>query len=165
MLFRFMRYKDEYEVARLHLETRQRAEEHFDNVDVMTFHLAPPLLSKIGSGERPLKRKFGPFMERIFPILAWLKILRGTPLDIFGYTAERKMERALIQQYESDMVEVLPQLNKETEDAIVALAELPTSIRGFGPVKRANELKAAKRRRELLTILKNPRHGLSRAAE
>ncbi len=162
---KLLAYKDEYEVARLHVETRQRAEENFDNVDVMTFHLAPPLLSKIGSGERPLKRKFGPFMERIFPILAWLKILRGTPLDIFGYTAERKMERALIQQYESDMLEVLPQLNKETEDAIVALAELPTFIRGFGPVKRANELKAAKRRRELLNILKNPRHGLSRAAE
>ena len=162
---KLLAYKDEYEVARLHLETRHKAEENFDGVDLITYHLAPPLLSKIGSEGRPIKRQFGSLMERIFPILASLKILRGTALDIFGYTAERKRERAWIRQYESDMAEILPKLNNETEDLIVALAELPIAIRGFGPVKSANEQKAGKKRKEILYALKNPRSGLTRAAE
>ena len=87
-------------------------------------------------------------------MLTKLKGLRGTPLDIFGYTAERKMERSLIKQYERDMAEVLPKLSDATRDAIVALAELPKQIRGFGPVKQANEAKAAKRREELLAVIR-----------
>jgi len=79
-------------------------------------------------------------------MLAAMKRLRGTPFDPFGYTAERKMERALIKQYEADMQQVLPLLTDATRDAVVALAELPMQIKGFGPVKQANEAKAAKRR-------------------
>ncbi|MEO0390551.1 MAG: indolepyruvate ferredoxin oxidoreductase family protein, partial [Pseudomonadota bacterium] len=147
-------YKDEYEVARLLLTSRQKAAAEFDGDFKMTFHLAPPMLSKEGANGRPMKRAFGAWMERPMGLLRRLKLLRGTPLDVFGYTAERKMERALITQYEADMADVLPQLSPQTHDAIQALAELPLQIRGFGPVKQASEAKAAKRREELLASIR-----------
>ena len=98
-------------------------------------------------------------------MLARMKALRGTPLDIFGYSAERKMERALIRQYEADMAEVLPKLTPATREAVIALAELPMQIRGFGPVKEANEAKAAKRREELLATIRAGGPATSKAAE
>ena len=120
----------------------------------MTFHLAPPMLSKTGPDGRPMKKEFGAWMQTPLRIMTKLKALRGTPFDPFGRTAERKMERALIKQYQKDMQAVLPKLTAETRDAIVALAALPLDIRGFGPVKEANEAKAAKRREELLAVIK-----------
>jgi len=94
-----------------------------------------------------------------------LKFLRGTPFDPFGRTEERRMERALIKQYESDMKDVLPKLTDDTRDAIIALAELPLQIRGFGPVKQANEAKAAKRREELLSVIRAGGSTTLKAAE
>ncbi|SHH79084.1 indolepyruvate ferredoxin oxidoreductase family protein [Marivita hallyeonensis] len=151
---KLLAYKDEYEVARLHLETREKAKEQFDGDFRMSFHLAPPMLSKEGPDGRPLKKQYGEGMLRAFALLARMKKLRGTPLDPFGRTAERRMERALIKQYEADMVEWLPKATPESMDALVALAELPLQIRGFGPVKEANERKAAKRREELIAVLR-----------
>ena len=162
---KLLTYKDEYEVARLHLETRKKAEQAFDGVEKISYHLAPPILSKMGADGRPVKRTFGGVIERLFPVLASLKFLRSTPFDIFGLSAERKMERDLIRQYERDMHEVLPQVNEGNRDIIVALAELPLSIRGFGPVKLVNERKAAKKREDLLNALKYPNEHLNRAAE
>ena len=162
---KLLSYKDEYEVARLLLSSREKAAAEFDGDFRMTFHLAPPMLSKTGADGRPTKREFGPWLERPLRLLARLKGLRGTPLDVFGYTAERKMERALIKQYEADMAAVLPKLNDATRDAIVALAELPLQIRGFGPVKQANEAKAAKRREELLSVIGAGGAQVSKAAE
>ena len=114
---------------------------------------------------RPKKRRFGAWLERPMKLLAAMKVLRGTPLDPFGYTAERRMERRLIREYERDMAEVLPKLDDTTRDAIVALAELPLSIRGFGPVKEANAETAAKRREELLSVIRQGGAPLARAAE
>ena len=131
----------------------------------MTFNLAPPILSKIGPNGRPVKREFGPWLERPLRLLAKLKVLRGTPFDVFGYTAERKMEQALITQYETDMKTVLKVLNDQNRDAIVALAELPLQIRGFGPVKLKNEGEAAKRREELLIAIRMGAETLNKAAE
>jgi indolepyruvate ferredoxin oxidoreductase len=162
---KLLAYKDEYEVARLHLQTAEKARAEFEGDFTMKFHLAPPLLSKTGPDGRPVKKEYGPSMLRGFRILARLKSLRGTPLDVFGYTAERKMERALIRQYEADMAEVLPKLTDATRDAIVALAELPLQIRGFGPVKHANEAKAAKRREELLSVIRAGGPQMAKAAE
>ncbi|MCY4334491.1 MAG: indolepyruvate ferredoxin oxidoreductase family protein [Litoreibacter sp.] len=147
---KLLSYKDEYEVARLHLETQAKAREAFDGDLKLTYHLAPPMLSKVGANGRPVKKVYGTSMERNFRILTKLKRLRGTPLDPFGRTAERKMERALIKQYEADLPKILSATNR---DAAVALAELPLQIRGFGPVKEANERAAAKRREELLVML------------
>ncbi len=151
---KLLTYKDEYEVARLHLESHAKASETFEGDFTMKFHLAPPLLSKMGSNGRPKKSEFGPKTLKLFKLLAKLKGLRGTPLDIFGRTDERKMERALIAQYEADMAKVIAEHGVKAHDAAVALAELPLQIRGFGPVKEANEAKAAKRREELLAALR-----------
>ncbi|MHA7886366.1 indolepyruvate ferredoxin oxidoreductase family protein [Roseicyclus sp.] len=158
-------YKDEYEVARLHLETAARAREEFEGDFRMKFHLAPPLLPGRDASGRPRKREFGAWVGRVYPWLARLKLLRGTPLDLFGYTAERRMERALIRQYEADMAEWLPKAGSVDADALVALAELPLSVRGFGPVKEANAVKAALRREEILTRLAAGDGPLARAAE
>ncbi|WP_370213710.1 indolepyruvate ferredoxin oxidoreductase family protein [Roseovarius sp.] len=162
---KLLSYKDEYEVARLMLDSEARAREAFDGDLKLSFHLAPPILSKEGSDGRPQKRRFGQWILTPMKLLARLKALRGTPLDPFGYTAERKMERALISQYEADMAEALPRLTAETRDLILALAELPLQIRGFGPVKAANEAKAAKRRETLLAAIRQGGNPVKEAAE
>ncbi len=163
--YKLLAYKDEYEVARLLLSSRDKAAAEFDGDFKMTYHLSPPILAREGADGRPAKRAFGEWMNPMLKILRSLKGLRGTPLDVFGYTAERKMERALIKQYEADMKKVLAQLKPETMDAAVALARLPLEIRGFGPVKMANEAKAAKRREEILSALRDGGTPLSKAAE
>ena len=162
---KLLAYKDEYEVARLLLETRAKAEAEFDGDFTMTYHLAPPVLGGKGVDGRPDKRAFGPWVERGFRMLAKMKGLRGTPLDPFGRTAERRMERALIKQYERDMVEVFDKVKPETMEAAVALAALPLEIRGYGPVKEASEAKAAKRREELLSVIRSGGAAMARAAE
>jgi indolepyruvate ferredoxin oxidoreductase len=162
---KLLSYKDEYEVARLLLSSREKAQAEFEGDFKMSFNLAPPLLAKRGSNGRPVKREFGPWLERPLRIMASLKNLRGTPLDVFGYTAERKMERALIKQYEADMREVLPKVDDATRDAVIALAVLPMQIRGFGPVKQQNEAVAAKRREELLGTIRSGGAPLAHAAE
>ncbi|MFW8593206.1 indolepyruvate ferredoxin oxidoreductase family protein [Cribrihabitans neustonicus] len=162
---KLLSYKDEYEVARLLLSSREKAEAEFEGDLKISFNLAPPILGGKDPNGRPKKRKFGPGMERWLRLLAKFKGLRGTPLDIFGYTEERRMERALIKQYEADMAEWLPKARPEILEPLVALAELPLQIRGFGPVKMANEQKAAKRREELLATLRNPGAAVNKAAE
>lgn len=145
---KLLSYKDEYEVARLLMQTRRQAEAAFDGDLNLSFHLAPPFLSKTGSDGRPVKRIFGPMIAGAFPFLARFKVLRGTPFDPFGYTAERKMERALITQYEADMRRVLA--SEIVGDTAMALARLPMDIRGFGPVKDAAVKKVALMRDALL---------------
>ncbi|MTI01589.1 indolepyruvate ferredoxin oxidoreductase family protein [Roseibium sp. RKSG952] len=162
---KLLSYKDEYEVARLLLSSREKAAAEFDGDFKMTFHLAPPILGGKGSDGRPRKRAFGEWLSGPLKLMAKMKGLRGTPLDIFGYSAERRMERALIRQYEKDMKEVLPKLSPETKDAIAALGRLPLDIRGFGPVLIANETKAAKRREELLAAIRQGGEKLKEAAE
>ena len=162
---KLLAYKDEYEVARLLLDSRAKAEEAFEGDLKLSYHLAPPMLGGTDPNGRPKKRKFGASMERGFRLLAKLKRLRGTPLDIFGYTEERKMERALIRQYEADMQEWLPKAAPGIMEPLLALAELPLQIRGFGPVKLANEQKAAKRREELLAALRQGGVAVKQAAE
>ncbi len=162
---KLLSYKDEYEVARLLLSSRQKAESEFEGDLKISYNLAPPMLTGTDPNGRPKKRKFGPGMERWLRLLAKFKGLRGTPLDLFGYTAERKMERALIKQYESDMKEWLPKASPEIMEPLIALAELPLEIRGFGPVKQANEAKAAKRREEILSVLRQGGEPMKTAAQ
>jgi indolepyruvate ferredoxin oxidoreductase len=162
---KLLSYKDEYEVARLHLDTMAKARAEFDGDLRPTFHLAPPILSRIGSDGRPKKRAFGGWMIPVFRLLARAKPLRGTALDPFGYSHERRMERALIAEYEADMAEVLPRVTPATLDTARALAELPLSIRGFGPVKAANAARAAETRRALLQTFRAGGAPLRHAAE
>ena len=161
---KLLAYKDEYEVARLHMETRRRAEAEFEGDLKLSYHLAPPMISGTDPKGRPRKRAFGQWIERSWPQLARMRRLRGTVLDPFRHSADRRMERALIAQYESDMEEVA-RLAAGNLDAAVALAELPLQIRGFGPVKAANAEKAAARREELLAALRAGEAPAAQAAE
>jgi len=162
---KLLAYKDEYEVARLLQKTREQAEAQFEGDLELTYNLAPPILWGKDSEGRPQKRAFGSWLERLLPVLASLKALRGTPLDLFGYTAERRMERALIKQYERDLDQWFPKAQEVSQDALLALAELPLSIRGFGPVKLKNEARAAKRREEILAQLRAGHDQFKKAAE
>ncbi|MGL4279342.1 MAG: DUF6537 domain-containing protein, partial [Albidovulum sp.] len=137
----------------------------FDGDFRMTFHLSPPILAKMGPNGRPEKKAYGPWMLHAFRLLARMKGLRGTAFDVFGMSHERKMERMLISQYESDMAEVLPKVTPATHEAAKALALLPMSILGYGPVKDAAEKKAAKRREELLALIRAGGAPLKAAAE
>src|SRR5690606_34734543 len=117
----------------------------------LTFHLAPPLLARRHPDTgRLIKREFGPWMLKGFGLLAKLRFLRGTPLDIFGYTAERRMERQLITQYESRIAGLLQQLNADNRALAAEIAGLPEFIRGFGHVKELNLAAVRRREGELL---------------
>ena len=109
-----------------------------------TFHLAPPLLARHNkvTGE-PQKMSFGPWMLTVFKLIAKLKFLRGTALDPFGYTAERKAERQLVRDYETLLDELLARLSHDNHYLAVGLAAIPEKIRGFGHVK-LRHLAAAK---------------------
>jgi indolepyruvate ferredoxin oxidoreductase len=146
-LFKLMAYKDEYEVARLYADpgfVRQVANEVDGDNLRFTFHLAPPLLARRNkvTGE-PRKMSFGPWMLTLFRLMAKLKFLRGTALDPFGYTAERKIERQLVRDYETLLDELLAKLAPDNHDLAVSLAGIPEKIRGFGHVK-LRHLTAAK---------------------
>ncbi len=158
-------YKDEYEVARLLLATGNKARGAFEGDLRLTYHLAPPMLSRPGPDGRPRKRRFGPGLKFFLKPLSRMKFLRGTPLDPFGRTADRRLERALLRQYEADMAEALDRLTQQTHDAVCELAELPLRIRGFGPVKQAAADRAELRRRELLRAIREGRPAPSLAVE
>jgi indolepyruvate ferredoxin oxidoreductase len=141
-LFKLMAYKDEYEVARLYTNgefLRQVAEE-FDGEGLrFEFHLAPPLLARKNpiTGE-PRKITFGPWTMSAFRLLARLKGLRGTAFDLFGYSAERRMERKLVADYEATLTELLGALDSRNHHLAVGIAAIPEKIRGFGHVKARN---------------------------
>ncbi len=146
--FKVLAYKDEYEVARLQADPAfgARIASQFEGDYKLNFHLAPPLLARPNPATGQIRKmQFGPWMMPVFRILAKLKGLRGTPLDIFGYTAERRSERALIAEYEALVEEVLARLSADNHAVAVELARLPQEIRGFGHI-RAASLAAAKTR-------------------
>ena len=162
---KLLSYKDEYEVARLLARTQEKAEATFDGKLKLTYHLAPPIFAGRKTDGRPAKRAFGAWTSKLWKPLAAMKGLRGTAFDPFGYTAERKMERALIAEYENDLSEVLQNITTETLETALEIARLPLQIKGFGPVKMANAAAAAKRREELLAAFRAPSAAPSVAAE
>ncbi|WP_341643560.1 indolepyruvate ferredoxin oxidoreductase family protein [Thauera sp. SDU_THAU2] len=150
---RLLAYKDEYEVARLHSAAafRQQLDETFEGDYSIRFHLAVPLLARPDPRTgRIAKRSFGPWVLRLFRLLASFKRLRGTRLDIFGHTAERRAERALITEFETDVEELLGSLSPDRLPLAIQLAELPERIRGFGHIKTRNMAWAAQQRKQLL---------------
>jgi indolepyruvate ferredoxin oxidoreductase len=158
-LFKLMAYKDEYEVARLYTDGtfRDRLAKQFDGDVALKVHLAPPLWAKRDPATGHLKKQaYGGWVLRAFGLLAKFKGLRGTALDPFGRSAERREERRLIADYESLVPALLAELSPANHAAAVALASLPETIRGFGHVKDASIAKAAERRAELLAAFRNP---------
>jgi len=157
--FKLLAYKDEYEVARLYTDPAflKKIETQFDGDYKLHFHLAPPIISRHDAvtGEAE-KQEFGPWVMNVFKVLTKLKGLRGGTFDIFGYTAERKMERQLISDYEKTIADLLKDLNTENHGIAVQIASIPEHIRGFGHVKN-NQLGTAKAREaELLAAFHNP---------
>ena len=152
--FKLMAYKDEYEVARLHTEGSflKRIESEFGGQYKLNFHMAPPLFAKRDKATGELKKaSYGPWLLPLLRILAKLRFLRGTSLDIFGYTAERRTERQLIEDYEKLLREqVLPALTSGNHSIAVSLASLPESIRGYGHVKERNLKLATTEQQRLL---------------
>jgi indolepyruvate ferredoxin oxidoreductase len=142
---KLMSYKDEYEVARLHSDPafKKHIADAFEDGARLRYNLAPPLFSKRDPQTgHLLKREFGSWLGGAFGFLTRMKRLRGTAFDPFGRTAERKMERALIDDYEAQMTMVGSELTTTNHAAAVALASLPEQIRGYGHVKEEHVAKA-----------------------
>ena len=144
-LFKLMSYKDEYEVARLHTDQSflNKVNAMFEGDFKLNYHLAPPLMAKTNEKGELQKQKFGPWMLTAFKLLARLKGLRGTALDVFGRTAERKMERELIVEYKASIESLLKSLTIENHAVAVEIARVPEMIKGYGHVKDRN-VKAAR---------------------
>jgi indolepyruvate ferredoxin oxidoreductase len=150
-LFRLMAYKDEYEVARLHTQKdfSDQIAAMFEGDYRIVHHLAPPLVARRNARGQLVKRPFGPWVRVAFRALARLKFLRGGPFDPFGYTAERRRERALVAEYRDDIARLLPGLTRDNLALAVDIARLPEDIRGYGHIKQ-RQIEAARARREAL---------------
>jgi indolepyruvate ferredoxin oxidoreductase len=146
-----MAYKDEYEVARLHTNPTflQKVKDMFEGDYTLNYHLAPPLLAQRNDKGELTKQKFGPWMLMGFQCLKHLKVLRGTVWDVFGYTEERRMERALIDQYIDTLDMVVAKLDPHHHALAIELARIPEQIKGFGHVK-ARHVAAARQKWETL---------------
>ncbi len=156
---KLMAYKDEYEVARLYTDGsfRDALAQQFEGDVKLEFHMAPPLIARSKQGQPPRKIRLGGWM---MPAMKWLargKVLRGTLMDVFGHTAERRMERDLITRFEKRVDELLPLLNVSNVKLAVEIAAVPLSMRGFGHVKLANMALARAREAELMHRF-NPAH-------
>ncbi len=153
--FKLMAYKDEYEVARLHSDPafRQRIASMFEGDYKIKYHLAPPMLSSKDAHGHLIKREFGSWVGWVFPLLSAFRFLRGSFLDPFGHTEERKTERALITQYRDLISGLLPKLSSENLPTAIALASIPEDIRGYGHVKERHLRNAKQKETELLARL------------
>jgi indolepyruvate ferredoxin oxidoreductase len=136
-LFKLMAYKDEYEVARLHLKTdiARALEAEFPGGVTLQYNLHPPIFRALG-----LKRKIklGTWFERCFRTLAAMKTLRGTWIDPFGFAAVRRVERQLPGEYRGLVDKALVGLSPESYERAVKLASLPDVIRGYEDIKLEN---------------------------
>jgi indolepyruvate ferredoxin oxidoreductase len=151
-LYRLMAYKDEYEVARLYSDGSfaTALADAFEGDLRVEVHLAPPLFAKKDpSSGVPRKRKYGPWMFTAMRTLAKLRGLRGTPFDPFGRTAERRMERALVSEFEAVLADIASRLRADNIAVALALASVPQEIRGFGHVKEKSVAIARARMSEL----------------
>jgi indolepyruvate ferredoxin oxidoreductase len=135
-LFKLMAYKDEYEVARLHLDPafHARITDQFEGQPKLSFNLAPPVLT----GRTPIKREFGSWILLVFGVLKAMRKVRGTVWDVFGYTSERRMERRLVAEYRTLIVDLCRSLSAETYQGAIGVAAAAARIRGYGHVKLAS---------------------------
>ncbi|MFM7966443.1 MAG: DUF6537 domain-containing protein, partial [Betaproteobacteria bacterium] len=144
-LFKLMAYKDEYEVARLHTDHTflDQIARDFEPGYRIAHYLAPPLLSRRNLRGELIKRRFGPWVRPLMGLLASCRFLRGSLFDVFGYTEERRTERALIGQYRDCIASLLPALTAENLELAIKIAAIADSIRGYGHVKERH-LQAAR---------------------
>jgi indolepyruvate ferredoxin oxidoreductase len=153
-----MAYKDEYEVARLHTDPAfvARLNAQFEGDFKLVHHLAPPMFAKKNERGELVKKPFGPWMRTAFGLLAKMKGLRGTALDPFGRTDERRTERALIGEYRAAIDELLASLSADKLPLAVEIARLPEDIRGYGHVKERHLTAARAKWAELMARWRAP---------
>ena len=151
-LFKLMAIKDEWEVARLYTsgDFARQVRETFEGDFKLNFHLAPPLFARRDEKGELVKKQYGPWMLRAFRLLARFRRLRGSWLDIFSRTAERKMERQLLADYEALLAEVARDLTAEKHATAVALLSVPEKIRGYGHVREKHIARAKPEEHQLL---------------
>lgn len=153
---RLMAYKDEYEVARLHRlpEWQAKVASMATARTRIEMNLAPPLLSRHDPNTGlPRKRRFGPWVVSAMAMLQHGKVLRGTMLDPFGHTAERRLERDLIKEYQSTLTDMLMRLSPSSHATICEWAEAAAGIKGFGPIKARNIATVRERWRQIAARL------------
>ncbi len=156
--YKVMAIKDEWEVARLYSQTDfiKRVNEQFEGDFKLTFHLAPPLLSSKNDKGELTKTTYGPWMLTAFKVMAKFRGLRGSLIDVFGKTAERKMERQLREDYFAQVERMIGQLNATNYDIAVEIAALPEFIRGFGHVKEKSVHEVKSKEAKLLEQFADP---------
>jgi indolepyruvate ferredoxin oxidoreductase len=166
-LARLMAYKDEYEVARLHTdpEALRRLQQRFDGDLKLTLHLAPPMLPGRDASGRPRKRAFGAWVWPLLRMLARMKGLRGSAFDPFGYTGERKMERALVVEYRDLVRDVAARVDQERLEVAINIAGAASEIRGYGPVKLAAVARYRDHVKKLLAEFETAKAPAARAFE
>ncbi len=150
-LYKLMAYKDEYEVARLHSDGKFAAaiEPQFEPGARLSYHMAPPFLSRKDSNGRHRKWRFPGGINLLLKWLARLRFLRGTAFDLFGYQADRREERQLITEFETQLDQIIASLNQDNYETALELVALPDKIRGYGVVK-SNAIAAARKRQQIL---------------
>jgi indolepyruvate ferredoxin oxidoreductase len=158
-LFKLMAYKDEYEVARLYTDGdfAKKLRRQFEGDFKLEFHLAPPLLAPRDPVTGHLKKRaYGAWVFRAFKVLAMLRRVRGTALDPFGRTAERRMERQLVADYAALIPELAAALTPDNHALAVEIVRLPAQIRGYGHVKDKSIERAKAREASLLASFRSP---------
>ena len=164
--YKVMAYKDEYAVAQMFTDGafEKSLAETFEGDYKLRFHLAPPLLSQRDPATGEMRKsEYGPWVFRAFKVLAKLKGLRGTPLDIFGYTVERKQERVLRDDYLADVERLSASLTMDSLPTAVAIADIPDQIRGYGHVKQKAMAKVRALREKLFAVV-DQSSGMDKAA-
>jgi indolepyruvate ferredoxin oxidoreductase len=158
-LYKLMAYKDEYEVARLLTKPsfERGVLDMWASAESVSYNLHPPMLRRFGVNK---KLKFGPWFRTPLLVLKNMKMLRGTPFDLFGYAAHRRMERSLIQWYRDLIEQVQTNLTPENLPQALEIAALPDQIRGYEKIKEVNVAKVKQQAVEKLAALKAAQAGL-----
>jgi indolepyruvate ferredoxin oxidoreductase len=158
-LYKLMAYKDEYEVARLLTKPwfEHNVRDMWASAESVSYNLHPPLLRRFGVSK---KLKLGPWFRTPLLALKHMKALRGTPLDLFGYAAHRRMERSLIQWYRDLIEQVQANLTPDNLPQALEIAALPDQIRGYEKIKEQNIAKVKQQAGEKLAALKAAQAGL-----
>jgi indolepyruvate ferredoxin oxidoreductase len=157
-LFKLMAIKDEFEVARLFTSGsfEKRLRETFDGNAKIHFHLAPPLFAKKTADGQLRKSEYGPWVFKVFKLLAWGRRFRGRWFDLFSRTEERRNERQWLADYQAVIEELSFTLDPQRHALAVRIAEVPEAIRGYGQVRVAHSLRAQQQWQQLLSNWRQP---------